>query len=195
MKHLLISFFAAPFIFIASHSQTELHADEITHCYYCDNILSYSPSHHWLYSISEYPNSITIDDGSVWQIDFRQADLLRNWLPNDSIVITQNRDWFSSYDYHIINKNLGTSIPANLSLGPILDNPYSRYIVFVDRFNRVVMLSDNSRWSISIFDEQLLNQWALNDSIIIGENSGWDFAHPYILINVNMNHSIRVKQL
>lgn len=83
-------------------------------------------SNHWICAISAYDDSLGIEDGSIWQLDRYDSYLVNRWMANDPIVITQNRDWFSSDQYRIFNQNLGESIAANLSFGPIIDGNDSR---------------------------------------------------------------------
>lgn len=155
----------------------------------------YPTSFHSIYTISGFGDALGIEDGSIWQISYADAYRVRYWQASDPIVITQNHSWISSYRYRIINKNLGQSVAANLSLGPILDSEFSRYIVWIDLDTNVVVLSDNTHWQVSWLDSSLLVEWALNDYIIIGVNTGWDSSCRNILINSNMDHFIRAKQI
>lgn len=160
----------------------------------------YSNSHHWLVAVTVLDNdkyTLEFEDGSVWKINSYDGVKALNWRANDPLTITQNNRWFSRHDYRIINKSNGTSVEANLFLGPIEQGQYSRFIIGVDHTRREILLSDNTHWEVSYLDASILKDWALNDYIIIGTNSNtsiWDSGSDVLLINVNMNNSIRAKQ-
>jgi hypothetical protein len=217
MKKFLLSFFILPFVFAfadehapvgeralsfnppreesQNDAQNDGTAEEAAGCFWGGCQLNYYPiSCHWVFALSAFQDCLGLEDGSIWQIDSYQAYQTRDWLTNDPVVITQNHEWFSSYKYRMFNKNLGSSVAVNLSLGPILNGEYSRWIVLLDHDRGVVILSDDSRWTISYRDRGILDEWAINDYIITGVNSGWDSNCPYILINSNMDNFIRAKQ-
>ena len=160
--------------------------------YLADNVY-YPPSCHSIFAMSVLADSLEIEDGSVWQIDYYDGYLVRNWYANDPVTITQNRRWFSSFQFRITNLNTGVSVAANLSQGPLLDGEYSRQIAEFNPGGEII-LTDESRWAVSSGDISLLQEWAHGDYIIIGVNSGWDSSCPFILINSNMNNFVRVKQ-
>jgi hypothetical protein len=55
-------------------------------------------------------------------------------------------------------------------------------------------MGEKTHWDISSGDASMLREWAPNDYVIIGYNSGWDSSCECILINVNMNSTVRAKQ-
>lgn len=160
----------------------------------------YSNSHHWLNAVTVLDNSqytLEFEDGSVWKINSYDGVKALNWRANDPLTITQNNRWFSRHDYRIINKSNGTSVEANLFLGPIERGEYSRFITGIDHSRREIQLSDNTHWEISYLDASIFKDWALSDYIIIGTNSDtsiWDSGSDALLINVNLNNSTRAKQ-
>ncbi len=138
---------------------------------------------HYIVNKSPKGKIVEIEDGSSWEINPADVFKARNWLGSDPIVITQNRVWFSSFEYRFYNQVTGVSVEANLSLGPFLNNPYTRFIVAIDYDTGVVGLSDDTYWKISGYDRNLFNRWVLNDVIIIGANdSPWSWDDS-ILIN------------
>ncbi len=150
---------------------------------------------HWLSSISMQGDSLELEDGSHWKIPSYQAQTVYSWQRGDLLTITPNHSFFSSYYYYINNACTGTSVPANLYIGPLaFTPPYTRWVVALDPIHCQVYLQDGSSWNIALSDASLLNQWAPNDTIIIGENDSWFSSYDTILINVNMNHYIRAKQ-
>ena len=154
----------------------------------------YSSSTHWLIAVSAYGDSVELEDGSVWKISSYDGYKALNWRSKDPLMITQNSGWFSKYNYRIVNTNTGSSIQVNLYLGPIKNGEYTRYIIAIDPTYGELMLNDNSHWEMSSYDRRDFYNWALGDAIIIGYNSGWDSTCEGILINVNMNKSLRAKQ-
>lgn len=160
----------------------------------------YSSSHYWLTAVTVLDNNqytLEFQDGSVWKINSYDGVKALNWRANDPLTITQNNRWFSKHDYRIINKSNGTSVEANLFLGPIENGQYSRFIIGIDHNKREIMLSDNTHWEISYLDSSIFKDWALSDYVIIGTNSNtsiWDSGSDALLINVNLNNSTRAKQ-
>lgn len=156
----------------------------------------YFPSStHWLSSVSILGDSLEIEDGSFWKIASGDEYKILYWQASDPLVITQNTNWFSYYDYKIINKADGSVVYANLSIGPIVDGEYTHWIVDINYARGEIILEDYSHWKVCSADDYLFDEWALNDTLIIGVNSGWHSSiSEYILINVNMNNYIRASQ-
>ena len=51
----------------------------------------------------------------------------------------------------------------------------------------------NSVWDLCESDYSTYRSWAVEDSIIIGFNSGYAYDFPYILFNANMQNWVRAK--
>lgn len=149
---------------------------------------------HWLTSIADTCRSLELEDGSHWEISPTDAYILRSWRREDSLVITPNYSWLSSYDYYITNKSSNTYVKANLYVGPVAFGAYSHWIVDIDHFGGHVYLENQMIWCINPQDSYLLKDWAVNDHIIYGLNDSWFTPFNHILINVNMDNHIRVKQ-
>lgn len=138
-------------------------------------------------AISLTPISIELEDGSIWLFHPSDSYITASWFPTDLIVITPNHSIFSSYDYRLTNQNTGTSVVVNLSMGPIYNAPFTHWIQAIDYYNNTLYLDDGSIWNMSSFDNGIVGQWLLNDTVIIGVNDGWlSSGRPNILINVNM---------
>lgn len=162
----------------------------------------HATSHHWLNAIAEAENNqytLELEDGSVWKIsNYDAKHKAFYWRTNDPLSITQNTRWFSKYNYRIINKNNGTSIEANLFLGPVTTGEYAKFIVTIDHDKRVIMLNDHTHWEISSSDASIFKDWSTNHYIIIGTNSNtsfWDSSIDALLINVTRNKHARAKQI
>lgn len=149
---------------------------------------------HWLISIADNIRSIEMEDGSHWEVSPSDAYIVRNWRREDSLVITPNYNWFSSHDYYITNKTNNTYIKANLYVGPLAFGPYSHWIVDIDYFGGHVYLENQMVWCVNPQDNYVLKDWAVNDHIIFGLYDSWFTPYDHILINVNMDDHIRVKQ-
>lgn len=142
--------------------------------------------------------SIAIEDASEWKISRYDLTKAFNWIPGDSLTITQNNRWFSKYDYRIINEANGTSVEANLFLGPLETGPYSHRIIAMNLATREIILSGNPfqlRHKVSSMDSILLKDWAVGQNVILGINSNtgfWgDSSCEALLINVNVNNCAR----
>lgn len=155
----------------------------------------YFPSYcHWITALSAIGDSLEIEDGSIWKIDPSNTSDARYWKSVDPLFLTQNRSWFSSYQYRLMNAQTGESIGVNLFLGPVLSSEYLHLIDAIDWTRRAVTLNDGSCWEICPRDLDLFSEWVLDDCIFIGLNSGWDSFYDSILINSNMNQHVRARQ-
>jgi hypothetical protein len=149
---------------------------------------------HWVNTIAVDGDSIEMEDGSWWKISSGDSYKVLGWRVNDPLVITPYNTWLSSTSYTITNKNTGSRVKAKLSVGPITYGPNSHWVTSFEPFSGYVCLENNSCWTISSSDLNLLREWALNDTIIIGVNDQWFSSYDFILINVNMNHFVRAKR-
>ncbi|MEI8124914.1 MAG: hypothetical protein WCG42_04095 [Parachlamydiaceae bacterium] len=141
-------------------------------------------------SVSFIGDSVELLDGSIWSVNPVDAYKVIGWFPSDIVVITPNHSWFSSYYYRLNNQNTGESVAVNLYLGPIApsyNGAYTHWITAVDYYRNTVYLEDGSVWHMSTFDRDVVNQWVMNDIVIVGVNDGFASSYnPNILINVNM---------
>ena len=186
---------------IHSKHQNEALLDNSGDTIYSQSNYGYYPivycpiSCHLMSGISVLGDSIMIEDGSAWQVSSFDQYEVRYWLENASLVITQNREWFSSYDYRIINCDTGTSVTVNLLDGPIIDHENSHCIEAIDTIQGVIVSDpDDLHWAISPRDLDLITNWVPGDYVIIGINSGWDSSYDCILINVATGTYVRAKQ-
>jgi hypothetical protein len=149
---------------------------------------------HWLVSIADTSRSLELEDGSHWEVSSSDAYILRNWRREDSLIITPNYSWLCSYDYYITNKTNNTYVKANLYVGPLAFGPHSHWIVDIDYFGGHVYLENQMVWCINPQDNYVLKDWAVNDHVIFGLYDSWFSSYDHILINVNMDDHLRVKQ-
>lgn len=141
-------------------------------------------------AVSFVGDSVELMDGSIWVVSPYDAYKTINWFPTDLVVISPNKSWFSSYSFRLTNQNTGESVAVNLFLGPIdplFNSLYTHWVVGIDYYHNTVFLEDGSVWSMSSLDANVVDQWMINDVVIIGVNTGWLSSYnPNILINVNM---------
>jgi hypothetical protein len=193
MSFKFIAFLLAPFLLLA-HLNREV-------CGYLFDAyppLYYPASTHCLIGVSALGDSVELEDGSVWKICRYDGYKALSWRSNDPLTITQNHQWFSSYDYRIVNQNTGETLEAKLFLGPLSFGPHTLYITGIDHVSGDLIVTNGSGesidWEISVSDIGLFQNWALGDAVIVGQNSGWDSNSEALLINVNMNNSVRARQ-
>lgn len=161
--------------------------------------LYYPASMHVLIGVSALGDSVEFEDGSVWKICRYDGYKALTWRSNDPLTITQNYRWFSNYSYRIVNQSTGICLEANLFLGPHSYGQHTLFITGIDRVAGDLIIANGNgesiRWEIASGDIAAFQSWALHDAIIIGQNSGWDMSCEGLLINVNMNNSVRAKQI
>lgn len=170
----------------------ELKGDDAA--YYASAPKTYFTTHPGAYqhpvSISFFGDSVELMDGSIWTIASSDAHKTINWFPTDLVVVTPNHSWFSSYGFRLTNQNTGESAAASMFLGPIAPmyhSIYTHWIAGIDYYYNLIYLEDGTVWNMSSFDRNVMDQWMVNDVIIIGVNDGWfSSSNPNILINVNM---------
>lgn len=161
---------------------------------------SHMGAYHHPVMISPLGDMVELEDGSKWGVYYGDRNKSYNWLTTDTIKITPNKAWFSSYAFRLTNLNTGDSLEVNLIGRPLtVIDPYTltyqnRVIVAIDYFNDELCLNDGSVWSISGFDSPVLNKWIVLDAIIIGHNDGFfSSTRPNILINVETNSYVEAR--
>lgn len=157
------------------------------------NSTTYYTSHqgafHRPVGVSFLGDAVELEDGSIWSVYSGDRFLTLDWLTSDLILVVPNHDWFSVYNYRLINANTGANVKVNLTLGPIYNGIFTHWILAIDYYHREICLEDGSVWKMSSLESSVLNTWLHNDTIIIGINDGWfSGSNPNILINVNMNN-------
>jgi len=170
------------------------------------NLTTASNSQCYIHSIESFPreNIVKMEDGSEWIIDKTESHILRHWEPGNAIAISPKQQYVlsSHYTYVMSNKDKGTSIDVNLFLGPIAFGPWSSWVVGIDQnLGKVYVLNgqgERSVWEVSNSDMYLFKDWKVNDTVILGDNDNWLWyfsSHNNMIINVNMNHYVRAKQV
>lgn len=171
---------------------------------FCSTASSVSPHmYHWIDSFPQ-SNLLKFEDGSEWTFDMESSHIVRTWRPGDTLVLSPKEFSFfgSNYNYVLTNKDLGVSVEVNPFLGPIQYGPLTSWVVGLDQNLKQVYIingqGERTIWEISSHDEDAFAEWAVNDSIIIGENTSWLWwfsTYNNILVNVEMNHYVHAKQI
>lgn len=148
---------------------------------------------HFLISASTQRKAITFEDGSVWKVSNSDLYKLLNWKSNDFLFVTQNRSWFSSYPYRIINHTTKEAVEAYLYEGPVINGEHSNYIFAMDFDVGEIVFADNKVWDLCEADYSTYRNWALDDLIIVGINTGWRSEYTHILINATLDSWVRAR--
>lgn len=178
---------------------------------------SHSSSLHWIQQAPQANDLLEMEDGSLWRIHSYDLEKTRAWAspevsslkerrkeqrlggereeaPSHPLIITQNSRWFTSYPYRIVNKNTGESVEATLYLGPKRGSEWALSISSLDLSRGEIILNNLSCWEVALSDSYAFEEWSLGDSIIIGENSGWDGSYEAILINADKKQFVHATQ-
>lgn len=151
--------------------------------------IGFDPRDHFLASYSFDDNTIELEDGSFWKVNFWDMNKIRTWAGNDPLTLTPNGLFGSQY--LITNQVTGSTLAVDLIVGPIAFGPQTHWITHIDRWNGRVYLENGMYFDVRGIDQHLLNKWAVNDTIILGRGANeWLGHHDSILINVNMNHYV-----
>lgn len=153
--------------------------------------LSHHGAHHHAINISPKGDTLELEDGSIWSTSHSDRHKSKDWLADDILVLTPNHSWFSSYDYRFTNQTTGSSIEANITLGPILANKNVHRIFAMDAAKGILTLSDGSQWDMSWFDHAIVEEFQVHDFVILGNNDGWwKSFNPNIMFNcATMKHA------
>ncbi len=160
--------------------------------------------YHWLESFPQ-GNIIKIEDGSEWIFNKDHAHIVRDWRHGDAVVVMPKGGsiWGTNYAYTITNKDLGTSVDVNIFLGPIAFGPYTTWLIGMNPNAGEIYLmngqGERTVWEVAPSDLYLIKEnWVTNDTLFIGENTSWLWwfsSYNAIIVNVNMNHYVRVRQV
>lgn len=138
-----------------------------------------------------------MEDGSSWKTKPSDTYKLHDWHPNDFLVITQNRNWWSSrkFPYLIMNQDSNQTVEVYLHDGPVVNDPMHYKIHVIDYHTDELVINNLTQWKVYSRDHSILSKWRKEDTIIIGVNTGWGTSMPNILINVNQLNHVRAKRI
>jgi len=153
--------------------------------------VEHAGAYHQPYAIdTEFGSEIELVDGSVWVVHSKSRATVKQWSISDLLFIspnssTQKNDSVFSYNFSLVNDTENTIANVELIKGPFYYGDNSYWIVNIDSYRNKVTLNDSSQWDISIWGRAELRRWLVNDTVLLGVNSGLSklFNHS-ILINV-----------
>jgi hypothetical protein len=156
--------------------------------------------YHIAAKIDCHKNWVDLEDGSRWEVAEADRMQLMSWRQGDQadyIVITRNR-YYSDFTFYITNQANGSYVRANLVKGPLVGGAYTLLISGMDantHFRRSIYLSNGTSWAVSASDFREINNWQVEDPIIIGRNDDWFTSNSTLLINVLRNTVVRARKI
>lgn len=160
------------------------------------DVLSHLHRSAYYYIIGKGEGVLELIDGSRWDINDRQANLVRHyWGGDDLILIKPCIACFSSYRYVLHNVSKDQAVEANLIICPMPYAAYTYTIINIDYTDGFVQLSDGTIWALDPTDTKLY-YWEVGHQVLVGVNNYWRTAQmPHILINATLYHEpfIRAK--
>lgn len=150
----------------------------------------YPSANYFPIEVSGSKDKIRLHDGSLWYVHPADRNIIGNWVTSDKLFIKPNASCFSSYSYVFQNRKIEDKdkriVRVNLLEGPINTGAYTRWIIDIDRYRRLVYLNDNTVWYINPKDTTF-NRWAIGHRLIIGVNNRWRTAeYPHVLLNTGI---------
>jgi hypothetical protein len=148
-------------------------------------ISTHPGAYHFAYAVGLFGDTVTTEDGTVWNVNPNDSYKVFNWLSTDTIVVMPNHAWFSCYGYCLVNLNTDTAVEATIGLyvKPPYHSVFNHRVTLIDDYRQMIWLEDGSVWSILNYDYQPIH-WQVGDTVIIGINDGWYLnTNPNILIN------------
>lgn len=137
--------------------------------------------------IPYFGETVELMDESIWEVAPYDREKVKSWFGEDLFIMI-NHDWFSNYDYCILNLSTRDKVRVNLISGPFYQGIYTHWVVSFNDFTHEIMLENGSIWQVSMMDFEELRNWGLENTVIIGVYDGFASGYsPNILINVNRN--------
>jgi hypothetical protein len=147
------------------------------------------------------PNIIQLEDGSEWSVPLEEMSYLSFWLAGDLISIYPNMYFFRKSPYLFYHEQRRQFLSVTLFTGPLINGPATHYLIGIDRSTSQVYLMNGqgtrSAWLIDPQDTHFLQDWEINDPIILGNNHQSWFpclnVYKNILIHVPCNHHVKAR--
>lgn len=137
-----------------------------------------------LYGFNDDGSQVEMLDGSKWNIVIGRYKVV-HWAQSNEIFIKPAYFWYTSTKYVLYNRTLNQTVEADLCSCPYSDSLYTYKITYIDHFNKLIILSDNTVWQMGLSAN--FKSWQIGDRILIGVNNYWrTTASPQILINVEI---------
>ena len=154
-------------------------------------------SDHLFAEVNYADSLVMLEDGSQWRVAGEDYLTLISWRLHDPAYITPNY-YYSDFKFYITNQADGSYVLANLVNAPIRGAPYTFSITGMDLQSygkKGIHLSNGTFWSVSDLDAHILQNWVIDDLVIIGRNSEWFTSNRNILINVSTNNFVRARRI
>ena len=153
-----------------------------------------SVHYHWVKEVALDGKAITTEDGAQWNVADTDYYKTTNWKEGDVLTLSPNNWWFCTHHYYLTNQNAGSYVRVNLAIGPVAYGPKTHFIVGIDYKNSALFLENNTSWIIPSTYASIFEDFAVNDTIIIGVNETWVSTYDTMLINVNLNTYLPAKK-
>ncbi len=156
---------------------------------------------HWIHNFSYDYSTVILEDGSQWSIAYQDIATLFGWRIGDSLLISKNDPWYKTptHAFFLQNQATGGKVQANILLGPFEFGENSHWVIGIDRAHGILSLVSGrglySTWYVSDVEKMVWDDWAVNDTVILGINDSWFTAYPTLLINVNQASTVRAQQI
>lgn len=147
----------------------------------------------WLKSTSPTGSDIRLGDGSHWRIEPGYESEVLTWLPGDALILSPNYMPFTSHNYWFKNLRTGTYAGIDIIMEPIDMGLHSHRVCGREPDGSVIFLQNRVGFEIDRRDRWLVEEWDLNDHIVIGASNAWFGSYEFILMNVNLCHYVRAK--
>jgi hypothetical protein len=153
--------------------------------------------YHFATNIDPYNRILVLEDGSEWKVSSYDDYFWMYWHLGDNIIVTPNY-FYSDYTYYMTNQETGEYVRANLVTAPIRGGPYTAMITgFSCNRNRPssIYLNNGTCWAVSEKDLSHIQNWQIEDLVIMGKNNEWFSYNTHIIINIHTNTFVRVRKL
>jgi len=130
-------------------------------------------------SVHDY---VQLEDASIWAVRPDDQHKVRGWKRGDPVMLTQNLGLLPSYQYLLINEITTHEVEVNMSGRPMDGGTHTYTIDAIDDMDRKVTLSDGSVWDIPRSDVAILEDWDIDQPVVIGVYDSWFSKHSHILI-------------
>lgn len=137
-------------------------------------------------AVSATGDIVQLNDGSRWSVHPYQRKAVLYWVQSDLIFIKPKSSCFSMYSYVLQNRTTQEAIEVNLIGSPVPTGAYTRWIINIDPYKKLIQLNDDTIWQIDPND-YAFNKWQIGHRLLIGVNNYWRIAkYPHVLINTSL---------
>jgi hypothetical protein len=142
----------------------------------------FHPHYHWAVSFSDTNKTITIEDGSVWQVSSGYY-YLSDWKANDPISLKSSGGFYKMENHA---DRTYSEVSVTILDGPKIGGKYARQIMSIDSAKKLITLTDRSRWNLSYIPAN----WVTGDYIVVATKYGY---YDSVLLNVDLKEETPAK--